>query len=126
MSKEHWEQCRDYALTLFKYGQKVCAEKGLILVDTKYEFGLDENNKVLLIDEVHTPDSSRYWIQHNYTDRVSQGLEPDYIDKEFVRRWVKQEYSDPYDDSVEITVSKDMRDKLSNRYLLLRELITGE
>ena len=126
MWKEHWEQCRDYALTLFKYGQKVCAEKGLILVDTKYEFGLDEDNKVLLIDEVHTPDSSRYWIQHNYTDRVSQGLEPDYIDKEFVRRWVKQEYSDPYDDSVEITVSKEMRDKLSNRYLLLRELITGE
>ena len=126
MSKEHWEQCKNYALTLFKYGQETCAEKGLILVDTKYEFGLDSNNRVVLIDEVHTPDSSRYWIQHNYEERVSKGMEPDYIDKEFVRRWGKQEYKDPYDDSLEITIPEKLCKQLTSRYLLLRELITED
>ena len=125
MSKEHWEQCKNYALELFAYGQKVCADKGLILVDTKYEFGLDYNGQVLLIDEVHTPDSSRYWIQHNYDERISQGLEPDHIDKEFVRKWVKKTYEDPYSVS-EINIPNELCEKLSNKYLLLRELITTD
>jgi len=125
MTSEHWKQCKEYALTLFKYGQKICAEKGLILVDTKYEFGLDEENNVLLIDEVHTPDSSRYWIQHNYEERIKKGLEPDHIDKEFIRKWVKNEYGDPYSVS-SIKIPKEMCNKLSNKYLLLRELITED
>jgi len=124
MTMEHWETCKNYALKLFKHGQKVCYEKGLILVDTKYEFGLDKKGNVLLIDEVHTPDSSRYWISHNYDERTKQGLEPDHIDKEFIRKWVKKIYKNPYlVDKIEIP--DEMCNKLSNIYLLLRELIIG-
>ena len=124
MSQLHWNMCKSYALRLFKYGQKVCEEKGLILVDTKYEFGLDYKGNVLLIDEIHTPDSSRYWIKHNYDERINSGLEPDHIDKEFIRKWVKNKYNDPYNID-HIDIPDDMRIQLSNKYLLLEELITG-
>jgi phosphoribosylaminoimidazole-succinocarboxamide synthase len=126
MSQEHWDICEKYAYELFKYGQEVCAEKGLILVDTKYEFGLDNGGNVCLIDEVHTPDSSRFWFAHNYHERHSNNLEPDYIDKEFIRKWVKKTYTDPYQEGLEITISDEMIRELSLRYLMLYELITGQ
>lgn len=82
-----WEQVCAAALALFAEGQRVAEGAGLLLADTKYEFGTDlRSGELLLIDEVHTPDSSRYWLADTYTDRLTAGLEPESLDKEFVRR----------------------------------------
>jgi phosphoribosylaminoimidazole-succinocarboxamide synthase len=80
-----WEQVQAAALALFQHGQEMAARAGLILVDTKYEFGLGPDGKILLIDEVHTPDSSRFWKRASYAERLSAGQEPELYDKEFVR-----------------------------------------
>ena len=80
-----WHEMAQKSLALFARGQQVAAEKGLILVDTKYEFGLDENGIVVVADEIHTPDSSRYWIADSYEERFAVGEEPDSLDKEFLR-----------------------------------------
>ncbi len=125
MTREHWNQCKEYAMELFKYGQELSDKKGLILVDTKYEFGLDKDNNVLLIDEVHTPDSSRFWFKHSYEERTRNNLEPENIDKDIIRKWVKKNYKDPYNtDNIEIP--DDLRYKVSSAYLQLHELITGK
>ena len=126
MTQEDWDTCEKYALSLFQFGQNVCSRKGLILVDTKYEFGKNKDGTIMLVDEIHTPDSSRYWIQHNYEERHSKGEEPDNIDKEFIRKWVKSTYGDPYKEGLEITVPEEMIMEMSSRYLLLHELITGK
>ena len=76
MTQEDWDYCSKKALELFEFGQKKAAEHGMILVDTKYEMGKDEDGNILLIDEIHTPDSSRYWIAGSYEDRIAQGKEP--------------------------------------------------
>ncbi|CAI5498876.1 unnamed protein product, partial [Closterium sp. Naga37s-1] len=81
MTREEFETTRDLALKLFAFGQQVAGEHGLILVDTKYEFGKDSDGNIRLIDEVHTPDSSRYWIASTYEQRHEEGLEPQNIDK---------------------------------------------
>lgn len=80
-----WEQVQAVALALFAYGQEVAWDAGLILVDTKYEFGRAADGSLLLIDEVHTPDSSRFWKLETYATRMAAGLEPEFYDKEFVR-----------------------------------------
>ena len=80
----------------------------------------------MLIDEVHTPDSSRYWIKHSYEERHSKGEEPDNIDKEFIRKWVKKVYVDPYIEGLDIIIPEELVMEMSSRYLLLHELITGE
>ena len=87
MTADDWEQCSRIAQELFTFGQAEAAERGLILVDTKYEMGRDENGEILLIDEIHTPDSSRYWIADTYQQRMLEGREPDNVDKEFLRLW---------------------------------------
>ncbi|HQY15405.1 MAG: phosphoribosylaminoimidazolesuccinocarboxamide synthase [Actinobacteria bacterium] len=81
-----WGQTVEAALQLFRRGQQVAAEAGLILADTKYEFGIDEHGSLLLIDEMHTPDSSRYWVADSYHQRLTAGEEPESLDKEVVRR----------------------------------------
>lgn len=126
MSQKHWDICEEYALALFEFGQKTCEERGLILVDTKYEFGLDNDGNVVIVDELHTPDSSRYWIAHNYDTNMRNGLEPDHIDKEFIRKWVKKTYHDPYKEGLEIVIPDDKIMTLSSRYLMLHEMITGK
>jgi phosphoribosylaminoimidazole-succinocarboxamide synthase len=126
MTKEEWDICVDYSFKLFNFGQEVSSKNGLILVDTKYEFGVDEDGKILLVDELHTPDSSRYWIQNNYLDRLQNNKDPESIDKEIVRNWVKTNYEDPYDLTKDILVPDDLRTHLSLKYLQLYELITGE
>ena len=126
MTQEHWELCKKYAYTLFEYGQKVSKENGLILVDTKYEFGLDEEGNVLLVDELHTPDSSRFWIEHNYKELFNKGKDPESIDKEVVRKWIKQKYDDPYDTNIQIEIPNYVITNLSFKYMQLYELITGE
>lgn len=84
-----WRQMKKAALALFARGQRICARAGIILVDTKYEFGLYKG-KLMLVDEVHTPDSSRYWVKATYKQRFSSGEEPESYDKEPLRIWFKE------------------------------------
>ena len=97
MSQEDWDYCSQKALELFTFGQKRAAENGMILVDTKYEMGRDASGQIMLIDEIHTPDSSRYWIAKSYEQRFSSGEEPQNIDKEFLRLWFIDN-CEPYND----------------------------
>lgn len=85
-----WEQVQEVALALFAFGSQEARKQGLILVDTKYEFGLLPDGTLLIADEIHTPDCSRYWMQSSYSDRVANGQDPDMLDKEFVRRHLIQ------------------------------------
>jgi phosphoribosylaminoimidazole-succinocarboxamide synthase len=124
MSAADWEQCRDAALALFAFGQAKAAEHGLILVDTKYEMGRDRAGRIVLIDEVHTPDSSRYWLADSYERRVAAGQEPENVDKEFLRLWFK-EHCDPYNDPELPPAPDDLVVELSRRYVYLNERITG-
>lgn len=126
MTQEDWDTCANAAMSLFKFGQSVASENGLILVDTKYEFGKDENGVIRLIDEIHTPDSSRYWLSTSYKKRTSAGQEPENVDKEFLRLWFRDN-CDPYDKSKDLPAAPaDLVDELSRRYIMLYELITGE
>jgi phosphoribosylaminoimidazole-succinocarboxamide synthase len=122
--EELWKQLADIAIKLFQRGQEIALKQGLILVDTKYEFGLDENGKLMLIDEIHTPDSSRYWQAASYQQRIAAGLEPENFDKEFLRLWFK-EHCDPYKDKVMPKAPGDMVAELSFRYIQIYEQITG-
>ena len=125
MKEEDWVYCSKIALDLFSFGQQVAAEHGMILVDTKYEMGVDESGKILLIDEIHTPDSSRYWIKNTYEERMANGVEPENIDKEFLRLWFVDN-CDPYNDEKIPPAPEDLVVELSNRYIYLYETITGE
>ena len=124
MTAEDLEQCSRIAQELFAFGQAKAAEHGLILVDTKYEMGRDENGDILLIDEIHTPDSSRYWIADTYQQRMREGREPDNVDKEFLRLWFTAN-CDPYEDEVLPAAPDDLVIELSRRYIYLYEKITG-
>jgi len=121
---EQWDEMQRAALELFAFGQKHAAEKGFILVDTKYEFGLHDG-KVILIDEVHTPDNSRYWLKDSYDSQLAKGEEPKAFDKEFLRIWFK-ENCDPYKDEVLPEAPADLVAELSRRYIEIYEKLTGE
>lgn len=125
MSKELVDEVEKTAIALFKRGQEVAIKKGLILVDTKYEFGLDENEKLMLIDEIHTPDSSRYWKAGSYEERFKKNEEPEYFDKEFLRMWFK-DHCDPYKDEVLPEAPVELVAELSRRYIEIYEMITGK
>jgi phosphoribosylaminoimidazole-succinocarboxamide synthase len=125
MTAADWAQCRDAALALFAFGQQKAAEHGLVLVDTKYEMGRAADGTILLIDEIHTPDSSRYWLAESYERRLAAGQEPDNVDKEFLRLWFA-EHCDPYKDAELPRAPDDLVIELSRRYLFLYEKITGE
>jgi phosphoribosylaminoimidazole-succinocarboxamide synthase len=88
MTAKEFDEMADQAMALFAFGQKVCAERGLILVDTKYEFGKTSDGRIVVIDEIHTPDSSRFWFADSYQDQMSKGEEPISFDKEYLRRWL--------------------------------------
>lgn len=124
MTKDQWEKVADISLKLFKRGEEIALTHGLILVDTKYEFGLDENNEIILVDEIHTPDSSRYWQANSYQGKIDQGLEPENFDKEFLRLWFKDN-CDPYKDKVLPEAPIEMIKELSSRYIRICEQITG-
>jgi phosphoribosylaminoimidazole-succinocarboxamide synthase len=124
LTAKEWEFASAKALELFAFGQKLAAERGLILVDTKYEFGATGDGEILLIDEIHTPDSSRYWIADSYAERVAAGMEPDMIDKEFFRLWFRAR-CDPYKDAVLPTAPDELIVELASRYIQLFERITG-
>jgi len=125
MTQEQWDYCADAAQKLFAFGQETAASRGLILVDTKYEFGLDESGTIRLIDEIHTPDSSRYWIADTYDARMAAGDAPENIDKEFLRLWFRA-HCDPYKDEVLPEAPVELVAELSRRYVMLYEMITGE
>lgn len=125
MTKGRIEEVEKVAKELFKRGQEIALSKGLILVDTKYEFGLDENDKLTLIDEIHTPDSSRYWKANSYQERFDKGEEPEYFDKEFLRLWFKDN-CDPYNDQTLPKAPADLVAELSRRYIEIYEMITGK
>ncbi len=125
LSKELADEVEKIAIALFKRGQEVAQAHGLILVDTKYEFGLDENKKLTLIDEIHTPDSSRYWKSNTYDERFNKGEEPEYFDKEFLRLWFKDN-CDPYKDAVIPDAPVELVAELSRRYIEIYETITGK
>jgi phosphoribosylaminoimidazole-succinocarboxamide synthase len=117
MTAEQWELTSSKALELFAFGQKLAAERGLILADTKYEFGVASDGEVLLIDEIHTPDSSRYWLADSYAERLSGGQEPN-------RLWFRDR-CDPYKDAVLPVPPDDLIAELASRYIQLFEKITG-
>jgi phosphoribosylaminoimidazole-succinocarboxamide synthase len=118
-----WEQVSAYALALFARGQALAAERGLILVDTKYEFGLDREGGIVLADEIHTPDSSRYWMADTYGARFAAGERPDSFDKDFVRNWVA-ERCDPYVDPIP-DIPPEMIEQTSDIYVDAFRRITG-
>lgn len=125
IDKGTWEYLQKIAFSLFARGTEIAARNGLILVDTKYEFGIDDKGEILLIDEIHTPDSSRYWMKETYESRLAEGKEPENIDKEFLRLWFR-EHCDPYKDKILPSAPDDLVIELSHRYIRLFEMITGK
>lgn len=125
VEKELLEKVEEIGFALFKRGQEIASERGFILVDTKYEFGLDETGTLTLIDEIHTPDSSRFWKADSYQEHFDKDLEPLSFDKEFLRLWFK-ENSDPYNDKVLPEAPEEMVQELSKRYINVFEELTGE
>lgn len=125
MTRAQWDECSAYALAIFARGQAIASTRGLVLVDTKYEFGVAADGSIALIDEVQTPDSSRYWLAPTYAARHAAGQEPENIDKEFLRLWYR-ERCDPYKDATVPDAPDDLVCELARRYILLFELITGE
>ncbi|MFP4163077.1 MAG: phosphoribosylaminoimidazolesuccinocarboxamide synthase [Chitinispirillaceae bacterium] len=124
IDEKTWERLSDTVFSLFAFGTELAARNGLILVDTKYELGMDEDGDIVLIDEIHTPDSSRYWMKDSYEKRLEKGLEPDNIDKEFLRLWFR-EHCDPYKDEKLPQAPEELVVELSSRYVKLYEMITG-
>jgi len=143
MTAEEWDKASDVAMRLFERGVSLASDNGLILVDTKsdnglilvdtkYELARDGRGGIVLVDEIHTPDSSRYWISDSFEERLEQGEEPENIDKEFLRLWFKEhcdlwfkEHCDPYSDEVLPTAPRELIVELSHRYIMLYEMITG-
>ncbi len=125
LTAKQWAACSQAAVRLFQFGQHEADARGLILVDTKYEFGVDPEGDIRLIDEVHTQDSSRYWIAESYRQRLLEGREPDMIDKEFFRLWFR-ERCDPYKDKELPKPPDDLIAELAARYIQLFERITGQ
>lgn len=125
MSGADWEFTQAKALELFAFGQAEAAKRGLILVDTKYEFGKDAEGNIRVIDEIHTPDSSRYWLSDSYAARVGAGQEPENIDKEFLRIWFRDN-CDPYGDLHLPPAPPSLVAELSRRYIMLYQRITGQ
>jgi phosphoribosylaminoimidazole-succinocarboxamide synthase len=124
VSRDLFDRVKATALALFARGTALAAQNGLVLVDTKYEFGLDQAGALTLIDEIHTPDSSRYWQIDSYTARFAAGEEPDYFDKEFLRLWFR-DHCDPYLDAVLPPAPPELVQELSRRYIQMFEQITG-
>ena len=118
-----WMRAVEAALRLFQRGQDVAQQSGLILADTKYEFGLDESGAVILIDEMHTPDSSRYWVASSYEERLAAGEEPESLDKEVVRRALLDAGYTGHGDPPALPT--DVWQQTSARYIQAFEQITG-
>ena len=124
VTTKQWHELAEKSLALFKRGRELAAKNGLILVDTKYEFGLDENGTIVVADEIHTPDSSRFWIANSYEERLTNNLNPDSLDKEFLRLWITAQ-CDPYKDPIP-EIPEQTLHEFSGKYIKLYELVTGK
>ena len=124
MEADLWQQVQQAAIAVFTRGQEIARRAGLILVDTKYEFGMDEDGTLVLIDEVHTPDSSRFWIADSYAAQRAAGQEPENFDKEFVRLfYAEQGYRG---DGEPFPLPPDLAVQAAQRYIHTYELLTGQ
>lgn len=124
LTQSQWDEVAGKALALFARGQEMAAGRGLILVDTKYEFGTDADGKILLADEIHTPDSSRYWIAEGYENALENGARPPSFDKDVIRSWVVAR-CDPYKDLIP-EIPAEMIEKTARVYIDAFEAITGQ
>ena len=124
LTRRQWDAVSGYALALFARGQAMALERGLILADTKYEFGLDGQGQIMLADEIHTPDSSRYWIAASYPERLAKGEKPESFDKDFVRNWVAAR-CDPYNEPIP-DIPARLIEQTSQVYVRAFETITGK
>lgn len=124
LTQSQWDEVAAKSLALFARGQKMAAERGLILVDTKYEFGTDADGNILLADEIHTPDSSRYWIASGYDTAFETGTRPPSFDKDVIRSWVVAR-CDPYNDPIP-EIPADMIAATAQVYIDAYEAITGQ
>ena len=125
VSKEDYEKLEQYTLELFQRGTEIAAEKGLILVDTKYEFGKD-GDQIYLIDEIHTPDSSRYFYKEGYEERQEKGEAQKQLSKEFVREWLMENGFKGQEGQNVPEMTDERVQMISERYIELYETITGE
>jgi phosphoribosylaminoimidazole-succinocarboxamide synthase len=123
IEEELYDRAAALTARLFAEGQRFAASRGLILVDTKYELGLDENGEIVLADEIHTPDSSRYWYRDVYEQAMSKGQDPPALDKEYVRRWLAEQgyRGDGEPPALPIAV----RCEAARRYIEAYEQVTG-
>jgi phosphoribosylaminoimidazole-succinocarboxamide synthase len=124
MPERDFDQAAKMAMNLFAYGEKVCADRGLILVDTKYEFGKTKDGRIVVIDEIHTPDSSRFWFSNTYGARFAAGEQPESFDKEYVRRYLKDRGFDG--DGPIPEIPDEVKIEASRRYVEALETITGQ
>ncbi|MGV7032286.1 phosphoribosylaminoimidazolesuccinocarboxamide synthase [Methylobacterium symbioticum] len=124
LTEAQWDAVSRAALALFARGQEIAAARGLILADTKYEFGLDADGAIVLADEIHTPDSSRYWFAGSYPERFAAGASPESFDKDFVRNWVVAR-CDPYTDPIP-EIPAEVVLETAAVYIRAFETITGE
>lgn len=125
MTEEDFDFVADKALKIFARGKEHCAKNGLILVDTKYEFGKTIDGEIILIDEVHTPDSSRFWDAESYAETFAKGEEPKSFDKDVLRRWYSEK-CDPYAEGELPVAPVELIGELSATYMEAYEKITGE
>ncbi|MEG8099239.1 phosphoribosylaminoimidazolesuccinocarboxamide synthase [Candidatus Liberibacter brunswickensis] len=123
LTKNQWEIISSYALSLFEKGCKIALKRGLLLVDSKYEFGIDKQGNIVLADEIHTPDSSRYWEVDKYEKALKEGLSPIGLDKDCIRNWILM-HCNPYKDNIPI-IPENIILKTSQTYISSYEKITG-
>ncbi|WP_166961203.1 phosphoribosylaminoimidazolesuccinocarboxamide synthase [Yeosuana marina] len=126
VSEDDYSVLEDYTRKLFQRGSEIAASRGLILVDTKYEFGKTKDGKIVLIDEIHTPDSSRYFYADGYQDRQDRGEAQKQLSKEFVRQWLISNNFQGLEGQTVPFMSDDYIETVSGRYIELYENITGE
>lgn len=124
LTEAQWESVSAIALALFARGQQMAAERGLILADTKYEFGTDADGAIVLADEIHTPDSSRFWLADGYETALKDGTRPPSFDKDVIRAWVDAR-CDPYRDDIP-EIPKDLIARTADVYVEAFEAITGQ
>lgn len=125
LTAEVFDKVAAIALKLYQRGVEIAAKQGIILVDTKYEFGVDENGEIVAVDEIHTPDSSRFWYADEYQQRFEAGEPQKKIDKEYVRLWLKNEKNFVGDGEVP-TIDEEVKIEAARRYIEAYELITGQ
>ena len=124
LTQDQWDGVSAKSLAVFARGKEIAARNGLILVDTKFEFGVDESGEIVLADEILTPDSSRYWKADSYESRLAAGEEPESLDKEFLRLWVRSK-CDPYKDPIP-EIPPETLIEFAGKYVSLFETVTGQ